>query len=209
MLAVKKEQLSLPFDDSATPLGSVLTKPENADAHFKKGQYVVCRYDGDNGDLIVGKVESVRSNGEVLLTNLLTNGHSVKSHAVLVARNKIVPKKVALHLWRTFHTLVATSSDASARRAVRKEAITVAAAAKAVAARPVKARIKEVIVTFYVLLCDGTWKLTSVPLLPLNDPEATLIERARQVLEERLKEDARYSDLARYETIGPVKSVEK
>lgn len=63
---------------------------------LKKGQHVVCKYNGsNNGDLIVGRVESVRTNGDIILTNLLTGSRSTKKEAVLRRRNRIVSKKQA------------------------------------------------------------------------------------------------------------------
>lgn len=57
---------------------------------FKKGHYYVARYKGNNGDLIVGRIKSVRSNGEIVLVNLLTEKNSVKKAEVLRRRNKRV-----------------------------------------------------------------------------------------------------------------------
>jgi hypothetical protein len=62
---------------------------------FRKDQHVLCRYNGDNGDLIVGRIESVRKNGDVILTNLLSGNKSVKKASVLSARNCVVIKKNA------------------------------------------------------------------------------------------------------------------
>jgi len=53
----------------------------------KKGQYVVCKHLGDNGDLLLGRIESVRSSGEVLLTNFLDKKMSIKSIKILKQRN--------------------------------------------------------------------------------------------------------------------------
>lgn len=62
---------------------------------LRKDQYVLCKYNGDNGDLIVGRIESVRRGGDVLLTNLLTGNRSVKKSEVLLRRNVVVHKKYA------------------------------------------------------------------------------------------------------------------
>jgi|WetSurSiteA1Bulk_404760.scaffolds.fasta_scaffold20335_3 hypothetical protein len=58
----------------------------------KAGQYYAAAYNGDNGDLIIGRVKSVRRNGEVLLENLLSvsGKTSVKKIEVLLKRNKRV-----------------------------------------------------------------------------------------------------------------------
>jgi len=68
------------------------------DTKFKKGQHVVCKYHGDNGDLVVGRIESVRSSGEIVLYNLVTGGRSLKSASVLGLRNVVVPKVKAVAL---------------------------------------------------------------------------------------------------------------
>lgn len=76
---------------------------------YKKGQHVVCKYHGsDNGDLIVGRVDSVRKDGEILLVNLLLNKGAKKAQkksSVLAGRNQIVPKiairELLLH-WNRF-----------------------------------------------------------------------------------------------------------
>lgn len=60
-----------------------------------KHQHYACRYKGDNGDLIVGRVISVRRGGDVQLVNLLTGSKSFKSHEVLAQRNKRITKRQA------------------------------------------------------------------------------------------------------------------
>lgn len=73
-----------------------------------KGKHVVCKYaltKGKNGDLIVARVESVRSNGDVVLTNLLLAPgakKSIKKFRVLMKRNQIVPKVEALKIVKIF-----------------------------------------------------------------------------------------------------------
>ncbi len=63
---------------------------------LKKNQHVVCRFMGkDNGDLIVGRVDSVRKDGRVVLENLLTGHVTIKKASVLVQRSVRVSKKVA------------------------------------------------------------------------------------------------------------------
>lgn len=59
----------------------------------KARQYWAARYNGDNGDLIVGRVKSVRTTGEVVLVNLLTDKVATKSIEVLLRRNKRVDKR--------------------------------------------------------------------------------------------------------------------
>jgi hypothetical protein len=65
---------------------------------LKKDHYYVAKYKGNNGDLIVGRIKSVRSNGEIVLVNLLTEKNSVKMAHVLLERNKRVSKAHALEV---------------------------------------------------------------------------------------------------------------
>jgi hypothetical protein len=65
---------------------------------FKAGHYYAAAYNGDNGDLIVGRVRSVRTTGEVLLTNMITGKISTKSADVLGSRNKRITKTQAWEL---------------------------------------------------------------------------------------------------------------
>lgn len=61
-------------------------------------QYYAAKYNGSNGDLIVGRVKSVRSNGDVILTNLLTGNRSTKATKatkILLHRNHRITKKQA------------------------------------------------------------------------------------------------------------------
>jgi hypothetical protein len=64
-------------------------------AEVKARQYWAVRHNGDNGDLILGRVKSVRSTGEVVLVNLLTDKISTKNINVLRVRNKRVRKDQA------------------------------------------------------------------------------------------------------------------
>jgi hypothetical protein len=64
----------------------------------KAGQYYAAAYNGDNGDLIVGLVKSVRRNGEVILKNLLSGKNSTKSISVLLRRNKRITKAQAAQI---------------------------------------------------------------------------------------------------------------
>ena len=87
---------------------------------FKKGQHVVCKYQGKGGDLIVGVVDSVRTNGDVILINLLSGAKSTKKASVLAKRNKVVPKAVAIQVLKS-------SKDKSV---IRQNAIAAAKAAE-------------------------------------------------------------------------------
>lgn len=86
---------------------------------FKAGQYWVAKYNGNNGDLIVGRVRSVRTTGEVVLVNLLTDKIATKSAKVLAVRNKRVVKAQALAVVDCYKR---TGSRAKARKlAVEQE----------------------------------------------------------------------------------------
>jgi hypothetical protein len=80
-------------------------------SEFKKGQYVACRHNGTgNGDLIVGRIQSVRSSGHVICQNLLTGVTSTKLARVLRKRNFLVSKKEA-------YSILAAGSAVAARAA--------------------------------------------------------------------------------------------
>jgi hypothetical protein len=74
----------------------------------RTGQYYAAAYNGNNGDLIIGKVTSVRANGLVILKNLLSNRPSTKKIEVLLRRNKRVSKASAHRILEDF---VASSGD--------------------------------------------------------------------------------------------------
>lgn len=59
---------------------------------LKSGQFWAAKYEGNNGDLIVGRVVSVRTVGLVLIDNLITGKTSTKKASVLKRRNKRISK---------------------------------------------------------------------------------------------------------------------
>jgi len=80
---------------------------------IKAGQYWVARYRGEGGDLLVGRVESVRngrrkkngekSNQKVICINLITGKTSTKDIEIFRTRNKHVKKNQAdavLSVWK-------------------------------------------------------------------------------------------------------------
>jgi dCMP deaminase len=83
---------------------------------FKKGQYYAAKYNGDNGDLIIGRIKSVRTCAEVILVNLLTGNTSTKKTSVLTVRNKRVSKANA-------DKLVALFKKTGDKAAVRRMAV--------------------------------------------------------------------------------------
>lgn len=85
-------------------------------SRFKKGQFLACKFrdkGGKNGDLVLGLIESVRSNGKVVCQNLLTGGTSIKSVEVLDSRNTVISKRAADKVLRVF----ADGDKAAAREA--------------------------------------------------------------------------------------------
>jgi hypothetical protein len=56
----------------------------------EKGQYYAVKYKGSGGDLVIGQVQSVRSNGHVVSTNLLNGKTSTKKIDIFLQRNKRV-----------------------------------------------------------------------------------------------------------------------
>lgn len=79
-----------------------------------KGQYYAAKYRGKNGDLILGRIESVRQNGDVILENLLTGSRSTKHIDILRRRNKRVSKAEVDHVLDVWET---TGSKSKTREA--------------------------------------------------------------------------------------------
>jgi hypothetical protein len=97
-----------------------MTKP----FFIRKGQHWVARFAGDNGDLVVGCVESVRANGSVVLRNMLTNSVSTKDRDVLIARNKYVNRFNAESVVAHYRgSLASGKKPTQARREARKYAV--------------------------------------------------------------------------------------
>ena len=80
---------------------------------FRKGAYVGCRFNlgpgKSNGDLIVARVISVRTNGSVELENLLNNKRSHKEYDILARRNAVIRKADA-------EKIVAAANDTTRSR---------------------------------------------------------------------------------------------
>ena len=81
-----------------------------------KGWYVACKYKGENGDLVLGKVLSVRrrSTGDVQVENLITGKKTFKKYKVLMNRNKRLEKKQVAALLEVWDR---TKSDAKTKKA--------------------------------------------------------------------------------------------
>lgn len=69
---------------------------------FQKGQHYAAKYKGTGGDLILGQVESVRTSGHIVLTNLLTGATATKKAEVLKRRNKRISKSQAQKILAAF-----------------------------------------------------------------------------------------------------------
>jgi hypothetical protein len=121
----------------------------------KAGHYYAAKYHGDNGDLIVGRVESVRSSGVVILTNLISGNRSTKDIDVLSKRNVRVSKTEADEILDVFKT----KGKASARELAVKITMPPASPDQTIAPRTVKkTEIKvcsECGGAQHVYFCDG------------------------------------------------------
>jgi hypothetical protein len=60
-----------------------------------KGQFYAAKYKGSGGDLILGQVQSVRTSGHIVSTNLLNGKTSTKKIEVFLRRNKRISKSQA------------------------------------------------------------------------------------------------------------------
>lgn len=89
----------------------------------KTGQYWACRFNGKNGDIILGRVQSVRRNGSVILLNMLTKTTSTKSIDVLLARNKRILRKQAWELEGEFEKMKNVRPEHEAMRLTRQKAV--------------------------------------------------------------------------------------
>jgi len=97
-----------------------MTETKKTKRPYKKGYWVICKYKGNNGDLIAGRVESVRTNGKVILTNLLTGGLATKDAAVLLKRNVVVNKATTSKVIAIF--------EAQGKKEAREASVRLAAA---------------------------------------------------------------------------------
>lgn len=96
------------------------------------GSYVLCKYHGNNGDLVVGQIQSVTRAGKVVCKNLLTHADSTKDLSIFLDRNALVKKKDAdavLDIYaRSYKTNIARgltpiSSACDARKLARRDAV--------------------------------------------------------------------------------------
>lgn len=96
---------------------------------LRKGQHVIAKQHGEGGDLIVGRIDSVRSSGHVTGVNLLTQAVFTKKFDVLLSRNMVCTKREAEKVVRAYQDAVVSGgagADANlARKAARATAIAI------------------------------------------------------------------------------------
>lgn len=102
---------------------------------MKTGDYVICRYNGESGDVIAGRIVTVKRNGKVDLVNLLTNTDSTRARVDLNRRNLVVSKATAMKVVGVFEA----TKD---KKKARDEACNLASAATE-SSKPVKAEKTE------------------------------------------------------------------
>lgn len=78
---------------------------------FLPGSHLVCRFMGESGDVIAGKVIKVQV-GKVHIKNLLTNNTSIRKLAIVKKRSIIVPRSKAVAVRALFEK---TGNKKSAR----------------------------------------------------------------------------------------------
>lgn len=92
-----------------------------------KGSYVLCKYRGDNGDMVAGVVESVRSNGDIICKSLFADTKHTKSVEVFNQRNILVRKRDAERVVEVYEkSLLNDPSARVARIVARKLAVEIA-----------------------------------------------------------------------------------
>lgn len=89
---------------------------------LSRGNYVVCRYLGDSGDVIAGKVLKIWG-GKAHIKNLLTGSTSVRSLGIVEKRNVVVPRNKATAVRNAFE-------NTGNKKAARKMAVAAAKATK-------------------------------------------------------------------------------
>lgn len=92
---------------------------------YRKGQYIACKYQGTgNGDLIVGRIDSVRTNGHIVGVNLLTGKAFAKAASTVGDRNVVISKSQADEIVAAYDGPEATEHFHLAdRKAAREKAI--------------------------------------------------------------------------------------
>ena len=84
---------------------------------YRKGMHLIAKYEGTGGDLIVGLITSVRMDGTIVGTNLLTGARFNKDTDVIDKRNIVCSKATAV--------AVVKAADGD-KKVAREEAITYA-----------------------------------------------------------------------------------
>jgi hypothetical protein len=115
-------------DAAIVLLDAVLKKygrvaPRAAQGDIKAGQHYVCKYKDNSekgGDLIVGRVISMRRNGDVIFANLLTMKRAVKHVDVLMRRNFKTGKRQAQDIVAAYASGGKSAARAAAVRLFRE-----------------------------------------------------------------------------------------
>jgi len=164
------EQLALPFEST-----------ENEKKTLRKDRYVICKYEGDNGDLIVGKIASVRSNGDIVLVNLLSGQRAVKHVDILAKRNIVVFKVIAEKVIKAFQDAIKKGDlERDARKAART--VAVAEAIRSQVRKP--KRSATLTYSFYVLYKNGRWSTVKVQIPKSTQEEVRKIVAYRTLRDE-------------------------
>ncbi len=104
--------------------------------NLKIGDYIICRYKGESGDLLAGRVVTLHRDGKVTSSNLLNGGESTRHIDVLYRRNLVVPKAAAMEVVAVFEK---TKDKQKARaKAVELATLATQSAASSDAPAPVK-----------------------------------------------------------------------
>lgn len=106
---------------------TVPTPTARQHSKYRAGQYVIVRMNGDNGDLIVGEIKSARACKDIVGVNLLTGERFTKNEDVLLKRNLVVFKKVAMQVVDQYKNALASGAlPAEARKMARAVAVQLA-----------------------------------------------------------------------------------
>jgi hypothetical protein len=105
--------------------------------NLKIGDYLICRYKGESGDLIAGRVTHIHRDGKITSANLLSKGESTRHVDVLYRRNLVVSRSAAMQV------VDAYGKDEDKQRA-RAKAVELATAVVAAASKSAEKADKPV-----------------------------------------------------------------
>ena len=168
-----------------------------ADQELRAGQFYAAKYEGKNGDLIVGKIESVRNKGSVVLVNMLSGSTSTKKAKVLRTRNKRISKRAAEKIVKVFN-------DTKDKQAARDQAVKTMpwGAKKEPATQPTptskrnideerRERVKQLSLNFMFPTLDRILSANGGPLWDMKAPT----QQQKKEMEELLAQLAREHNL--------------